>query len=88
MRAGGQAGLRSHRRKSSGLVRPGVSELELAAEIDYRMRRKGASGPSFDTIVASGPRSALPHAQPTRKAIAEKRVGRPGPGCYTPPLLQ
>ena len=52
-----------------GLVRPGVSELELAAEIDYRMRRKGAQGTSFESIVASGPRSALPHARPTAKRV-------------------
>ena len=53
------------------LVKPGVRELELAAEIEYRMRRKGANRAAFDTIVASGPRAALPHAQPT-----ERRVGR------------
>jgi len=47
----------------------GMTETELAAEIDYRSRREGASGPSFDTIVASGPQSALPHAQPRSQAI-------------------
>ncbi|MGH9794849.1 MAG: M24 family metallopeptidase, partial [Candidatus Acidiferrales bacterium] len=36
------------------LVRPGVRESEVAAEVEYRMRRLGASGPAFDTIVASG----------------------------------
>lgn len=46
-------------------VRPGMSEAELAAELEYRMRRLGAEKPSFDTIVAGGARSALPHAQPT-----------------------
>jgi Xaa-Pro aminopeptidase len=50
-------------------IRAGMSELELAAEIDYLMRRKGASGPSFETIVASGPRAALPHAKPTAKLL-------------------
>ena len=70
------------------LVKPGVSELDLAAEADYRMRRKGASGPSFDTIVASGP-ALGPSARPAHREVpAEKRVGRPRPGCYTPPLLQ
>src|SRR6266700_4617235 len=44
------------------MVRPGVTELDLAAEIAYRMRRKGASGEYFEAIVAVGPRSALPHA--------------------------
>ena len=41
----------------------GMSEAELAAEIDYQNRKLGAEGPSFDTIVAAGERSALPHAQ-------------------------
>lgn len=49
--------------------KPGMTEAELAAEIDYQMRRLGAEKPSFDTIVASGIRSALPHASPTRAAI-------------------
>jgi Xaa-Pro aminopeptidase len=50
-------------------IREGMTELELAAEIDYLMRRKGASGPSFETIVASGARAALPHAKPTEKRL-------------------
>jgi Xaa-Pro aminopeptidase len=43
----------------------GMTERDLAAEIEYRMRRLGAEKPSFETIVAGGRRSALPHAQPT-----------------------
>jgi len=50
-------------------IRPGVKEFELAAEIDHRMRRLGAQRPAFETIVASGPRSALPHADPTAKSL-------------------
>jgi Xaa-Pro aminopeptidase len=46
-------------------VKPGMKESELAAELEYRMRRLGAEKPSFDTIVAGGLRGALPHAQPT-----------------------
>jgi Xaa-Pro aminopeptidase len=46
-------------------VRPGMSESRLAADLEYRMRRLGAEKPAFETIVASGPRSALPHADPT-----------------------
>jgi len=46
-------------------VRPGLKEQDLAAELEYRMRRLGAEKPSFETIVAAGARSALPHAQPT-----------------------
>ncbi|ASQ91729.1 peptidase M24 [Prosthecochloris sp. GSB1] len=41
-----------------------VTEAEIAAEISYWHRRLGAEGDSFDPIVASGPRSALPHARP------------------------
>lgn len=54
-------------------VRLGTTEIGLAAEIDFQMRKLGASGPSFDTIVASGPRSALPHAQPTSAPIGKDR---------------
>jgi Xaa-Pro aminopeptidase len=50
-------------------IRPGIRESDLAAELEYRMRRLGAEKPSFDTIVAGGARSALPHAQPTASRI-------------------
>lgn len=49
--------------------RPGLTEIDLAAEIEYRMRQLGADGPSFETIVASGARSALPHAHPTTAPV-------------------
>ncbi len=42
-------------------VRPGVMEAEIAAEIEYAARRAGAEGMSFETIVAAGAHSALPH---------------------------
>jgi Xaa-Pro aminopeptidase len=44
--------------------KPGMTESELAAEIDYQNRRRGAEAPAFDTIVATGERAALPHAHP------------------------
>lgn len=50
-------------------VKPGVSELDLAAELEFRMRRMGASGVAFESIVASGPRGALPHAAPSAKLL-------------------
>ena len=50
--------------QSVARARTGMKEYELAAELEYRMRRLGAERPSFDTIVATGERSALPHAQP------------------------
>ena len=60
--------------EAMALIRPGVTELEVAAEIGYRMRRKGASGESFDAIVAAGPRSALPHARPTERRIGKNEL--------------
>jgi Xaa-Pro aminopeptidase len=50
-------------------IRPGKSEKEIAGDLDFTMRRMGADSPSFDTIVASGPRAALPHAVPTDREI-------------------
>lgn len=42
-------------------IRPGVKEVEVAAKIEFAARKAGATAMSFETIVASGPRSALPH---------------------------
>jgi Xaa-Pro aminopeptidase len=56
------------------LIRPGVTEIDIASEIGYRMRRKGASGESFEAIVAAGPRSALPHARPTARRIGKNEL--------------
>lgn len=50
-------------------VRPGVREVELAAEIEYRLRRNGADGVAFETIVASGFRGAYPHARASNKQL-------------------
>jgi Xaa-Pro aminopeptidase len=50
-------------------IKPGMTESDLAGEIEYRMRRNGAEKPSFETIVASGSRTALPHAQPTSEKL-------------------
>jgi Xaa-Pro aminopeptidase len=56
------------------LLKPGVRELEIAAEIEYQMRQLGASGPAFETIVASGERSAYPHARPTAKRLRKNEL--------------
>src|SRR5216684_3233567 len=56
------------------LVKPGVRESELGAEIEYQMKERGASGASFETIVASGPRGALPHARPTAKRLRKNEL--------------
>ena len=50
-------------------IRIGMSELDLAAELEYQMRKLGAQKAAFETIVASGARTALPHAQPTRERL-------------------
>lgn len=42
-------------------LKPGIQECEVALELEYRMKKRGASGVSFETIIASGSRSALPH---------------------------
>ena len=52
-------------------VGPGVSELAAAAAVDAAMRAAGFERPAFETIVASGPNGALPHARPTGRIIAE-----------------
>jgi Xaa-Pro aminopeptidase len=47
------------------------SEVEFAAELDFEMRRRGARGVAFETIVASGPNGARPHARPSERRIEE-----------------
>ncbi len=42
-------------------IQPGISELEVAAEVEYAMRKAGSAGTAFDTIIASGANSAFPH---------------------------
>jgi len=51
------------------LIKPGLREVELAAEIEYRMRLSGSERVAFDAIVVSGERSALPHGEPGKKKI-------------------
>ncbi len=54
--------------------KPSMTEVDLAAEIEYRMRRLGADGTAFDTIVASGERTALPHAHPVARRIQSDQL--------------
>ena len=56
------------------LLRPGVREIEIAAEIDHQMRLLGASGPAFETIVAFGERSAYPHARPSSRRLRKNEL--------------
>jgi Xaa-Pro aminopeptidase len=50
---------------------PEMTELQIAAELEYQARQFGAKGLSFEAIVAVGPRAALPHARPTTRRIGE-----------------
>jgi len=52
------------------VLRPGIKETEVAAEMEYAARRHGAEAMSFPTIIASGARSALPHGRATEQPIA------------------
>ena len=51
-------------------IKVGVSEAEIALELEYQMKKLGATGLAFDTIVASGINGSKPHAHPTDKKIA------------------
>ncbi|MDT8901055.1 M24 family metallopeptidase [Anaeroselena agilis] len=53
-----------------GYLRPGISERDVALELEFFMRKNGAEKVAFDTIVASGPRSALPHGRASDRTIA------------------
>ena len=50
-------------------IKPGKTEIEIANFLDFRMRELGASGLSFDTILASGVNSSKPHAHPMHKPV-------------------
>lgn len=50
-------------------IRPGIAEMEVAAELEHAARRAGADQMSFETIIASGERSALPHGRASQAAI-------------------
>ncbi len=52
-----------------GYIREGVTELEIASEIECFMRKNGGEGVSFDTIVVSGTKTSLPHGAPDNKKI-------------------
>jgi len=63
------------------LIRPGVREFEIAAEISYLQRKYGADRDAFDAIIASGKRGCLPHARPSRKRIKKGELVTLDFGC-------
>jgi Xaa-Pro dipeptidase len=52
-------------------IKSGIKEKQVAAEIEYAMRKKGSDGTGFDTIIASGPSSAFPHGFCSDRTIQE-----------------
>ncbi len=63
-------------------IRPGLTELEVSNELEFFMRKNGASSSSFDIIVASGYRSALPHGVASQKKISEGELVTLDFGAY------
>ncbi len=55
----------------TGAIRIGATELELATEFEFTMRKMGSEGVAFSLIVVSGERSSLPHGVPTTKALED-----------------
>ncbi len=52
-----------------GVIKPGMTEMEIAIEIELALKRNGAEKTSFDTIVASGINGSMPHAVPGNKKV-------------------
>lgn len=63
-------------------IKPGVKEIEVANELDRFLKEKGASGMSFDTIIASGVRSSMPHGVASDKVIEHGDFVTLDFGCY------
>lgn len=63
-------------------IEEGMTEIQVANELDFYMRKLGASGVSFDTIVASGHRSAMPHGVASEKKIKQGDMITIDFGCY------
>lgn len=63
------------------MIRPGMKELDVAAEISYLHRKFGAEADAFEPIVASGVRGALPHARATEKEIRSGEMVTLDFGC-------
>ena len=63
-------------------IKEGIKENEVAAELEYVMRKNGASDKSFETIVASGYRSAMPHGVASEKKIGKNEFVKMDFGCY------
>ena len=58
-------------RRARTWIQPGRTERQIAAAVDAAMREAGFDRPAFETIVASGPNAALPHARPTSRVVGD-----------------
>lgn len=63
-------------------IKPGVTEIEVANELEHFLKGKGATAMSFDTIVASGIRSSMPHGVASEKVIEQGDMITLDFGCY------
>jgi Xaa-Pro aminopeptidase len=63
-------------------LKPGVSELDIALEIEIFIRQNGGTSTSFDTIVASGERSALPHGRASERVLRDNEFVKLDFGAY------
>jgi Xaa-Pro aminopeptidase len=68
-------------KKILGILKPGVSELDISAEISYLHKKLGAEGDAFEVIAASGERGALPHGRASEKKIASDEFVTLDFGC-------
>ncbi|MDD4311265.1 MAG: Xaa-Pro peptidase family protein [Eubacteriales bacterium] len=64
-----------------GRIVPGMSEMELAAELNYVCAKNGSEAPSFDPIIAGGPNGAMPHAVPGTRKIQKGDLVTADFGC-------
>ena len=63
------------------IIRPGISELDVSAEISYYHKKLGAEKDSFEPIVVSGSRASLPHGRPSSKKIKNGELVTLDLGC-------
>lgn len=53
------------------IIKPGMTEEQVAAHLEFFMKSQGSSAPSFSTIIAAGPNSSCPHAQPSSRKLKQ-----------------
>ena len=64
-----------------GFLRPGLTERQVALELERHMQDLGATAASFETILASGPRSAMPHGVATERVLQKNEFVKMDYGC-------